>query len=140
MCTASITRVLDVPNCFDQVGQTIPISNILSHLGKKNNCLPKGALKKLAVEKFRVNVDREPPKKETKYKDISRNMKNNDKKKKKDPLDVDKYFLLGLVKTFEETDVKLPKKKNLKKGPSASGHAKEILGYLNSRDKFWAQI
>ena len=100
--------------------------------------IPKGSLKKVAAEKFKVH--REPPKQETKYKDIARNMKKTDKKKKKDPLDTDKHFLLGLVKQFETAEVKLPKNKNLKNGSSASGHATEILGYLNSREKFWEQI
>ena len=136
LSTASITRVLDGPNCFDNVDHSIPLSNALSLLTRKNN-LPMGALKKVAIAKFK-DIGR-PPKKEDMYADIARKMKCKDKKKKKDPLDADKDFLLGLVQKFEKNEVN-PEKVNLIKGAGVSGHAKQVLGYLNSRETFWEQI
>ena len=140
MCTDSITRVLESTHCFAGAGQTIPVNNVLNILSRKNQ-LPKGAqaaLNKVAIAKFKKIV--EAPKQEKKYKDIAKTMKNKDKKKKKDPLDADKTFLLGLVKEFEEKEIFLPEEEKYIQGIDTSGHAKQILGFLHSREEFWEQI
>ena len=62
------------------------------------------------------------------------------KKNKKDPLDVDKNFLLGLVKEFEEQEVFLPEEEKYTLGQDTSGHVKQILQFLHSREQFWDQI
>ena len=138
MCTHSITTVLDDQNCLSGAGETIHVKNVLSHLEKKTG-LPKGALKKVAFNKFKKLCEPKS-RSETKYKDLSKAMKKKDVKKKKDPLDADKVFLLGLVKEFEEREVLLPEEEKYSQGQDTSGHVKQILGFLHSRDEFWDQI
>ena len=89
----------------------------------------------MAAQKFKLHKVSKP--KGAEYEDVVRKMGNTDKKKKRDPLDADKCFLLDLAKKFEGTDLKMQKKYN---GKGVSGHAVEVLGYLSSREKFWEQI
>ena len=138
LCKASITRLLDDPDCFENAGTTIPVTGVLSCMTGSN--LPRGPLKKMAAQKFMVYKDPSKVKEEIKYTDISRKMSNSEKKKKKDPLDADKSFLLDLAKKFEGADVKLARKKIKNSAKGVSGHALEALGYLSSREKFWEQI
>ena len=141
-CKASITRVLDSQHCFDNVGKTIPINTVVGYLsGFKHSHLskPKGPLKKMAAEKFKMQMKKDHCKKGPKYEDVEKVM--SEKKKKVDPLDPDKYFLLDLVKKMEGGgNTKKGKKSSGREGSSVSGHALQILGYLNSREKFWEQI
>ena len=93
-------------------------------------------MKKHAQEKFKTIC--KPPGEEKNYKEMSKIQKI--KKNKKDPLDVDKKFLLGLMKEFEEQEVVLPDKEKYGRGQDTSGHVKEILEFLHSREQFWDQI
>ena len=44
------------------------------------------------------------------------------------------------MKEFEEQEVVLPDKEKYGSGQDTSGHVKEILEFLHSREQFWDQI
>ena len=77
-CTDSINRVLGDPNCFEGAEKTIPVTAVITHLGKKKN-LPRGTMKKHAQEKFKTIC--KPPGEEKNYKEMSKIQKIKKNKK-----------------------------------------------------------
>ena len=98
-CTAAITRVLDTPGCFEDVSDTITVTEVVKCLKKPP--VPKGKAKLVALDKFKKLADAKERNNvvDKNIKDILKMSKK--KTKKKDPLDQDKDFLKGLVKELD---------------------------------------
>ena len=88
------------------------------------------------MSKFKALRNR--PKEDKKYEDIAAMLRS--RKKVKDPMNEDKSFLLHLVKEFEDNDIFLPEEEKIVFGNDTSGHAKQILDFLQRREKLWEQL
>ena len=89
-CSSAITRVLDTQDCFKDASATISVNSVLKCLKKPP--VPKGTAKLFALDKFKGLKDIKP--KNTEKESLAKLLKADKiKKKKKDPLDLDKDFL-----------------------------------------------
>ena len=89
-CTSAITRPLDSPNCFEDAESAIRMDGVAKSLALPH--FVKGTVKKEAILRFKRLIE---PNINKENKEII--LIHDKEKKKKDPLDLDKEFLEGLV-------------------------------------------